>query len=179
LTYSSYLFDTHDGFVSKVSSHFDLAATCLTYLSFAIFDDELEDDEIAEFILLGQYRLFFVFAFQWAEIVRRYATALGDQHIPNEFADLMGYFVQTRENQAYEYRSEEKPNFGDVNAFLEFPELLTIMRRSLSFSQLDKSNWRLDEGKTLSKFPRQRIMGKIFFIHSNRALKFRRLMGEQ
>lgn len=130
-----------------------MARTCLNYLSSNIFDIELESDEITQNILSGAYRLHWFAASQWIEIVRRCASLLRNQPLPENMIQALDRLVCQCENGNYEDIAEfDSPRNDEFEVFKERgPNIHKLLHQELQFRRMDVGNWRLEDDEGISE----------------------------
>jgi hypothetical protein len=125
----------------------------MTYLCLDLFDPEIEEEDLAENIFSGGYRLHAFAASQWVGLVRKCAGMLRNRTPPDELITLLEHFITERENMEYKGLNEHALEYVELEPFKErWPKLHTMLCHASKFHQLDVGDWRLDEG-TLNLSP--------------------------
>ena len=89
-----YIFNKEvSNFINREEATKDLFQTCLSYLSSEILSTDLEDEEIQEYILTGQYRLFDYAMFYWPALILSLA---GRRNVVKDLKPLLKQLAQSR-----------------------------------------------------------------------------------
>lgn len=124
---------------------FDLLRTCLTYMSYKAFSDELSEDEIIHNIELGRYRLGNFAASQWFTLLLSCLELTDEPSRVEELISVLGSFIEVRQNLEYKECLDLVKNHASV--FKNWERIDTFFCRLLDFQADERrDNWTLTKG---------------------------------
>ncbi|KAH8887852.1 hypothetical protein GQ53DRAFT_872606 [Thozetella sp. PMI_491] len=107
-TVSEYIFSMEiKDFIDRAKASQRLAMSLLAYLSAAVLEPDLDDEEVIENILTGKYRLFEYASFYWSVLVR---TIQDNQDSSRQLGMLLERVIENGRNDNFDDRFE-----GDSN----------------------------------------------------------------
>lgn len=143
-----------DGFIDNTVATLDLAQRCIWYLCQSHHDAEVLDDEIADNIVSGYYRLHSYAETMWLELVKRYVSLNGSKPLSSELIRALEYLVTHRSNSEFEESTEltdqsYQPELGKFKN--EWPSVHTMLCHVVQFrSRCSKSSYHASAGEMRS-----------------------------
>jgi len=144
-----YLLDHRSKFVDKRQAIFELASSCLNYLSMDIYDPDIEDEAITENILSGKYCLHSYGTSQWLGLVCTAGTVLQKDERMDELVNRVEHFFAQRSNPDCDHiPTDGLSRAVELNTFkTQHPSVYEDLARAMHFRKSDIGEWRIDEGE--------------------------------
>ncbi|ERF71684.1 hypothetical protein EPUS_08997 [Endocarpon pusillum Z07020] len=101
-TVKEYIFNPRvDGSIDNTEATLSLAKCCIWYLLQSHFDPRITDDEVADNIISGKYRLHNFAVTMWSELVKRYISLNGSKSLSTKLISALECLAIERSNSDF------------------------------------------------------------------------------
>lgn len=150
---SRYIFNQRvSGHVDNVEATLHLARCCICYLCQSHHEPSLEDDEINENILCGDYRLHSYAVTTWNQLVQQYISLNGSKPVSPELIQALEYLEVERSSNEFESNAEliDRAHHPSLDIFKkQSPGVYSMLHHVAEFWQkCSSSQYHLRDGET-------------------------------
>ena len=147
-----YIFNPRiDGYIDNTEATFSLATRCIWYLRQSHHDSWITDDEIADNIISGDYRLHTFAVTMWLELVIRYVSLNGSKHLSTELTEALACLAAERSSSELKGSTQlaDQSHQPGLEKFKDqWPKLHTMLCQVAQFRrQCSNSEYHMSKGE--------------------------------
>jgi hypothetical protein len=147
-----YIFNPRiDGYIDNTEATLSLAKCCIWYLRQSHHDSWITDDEIADNIISGDYRLHTFAVTMWLELVKRYVSLNGSKHMSTELIRALECLAAERSSSDFGGSTElaGQSHQPELEKFkYQWPKLHTMLCQVAQFRRrCSSSEYHISKGE--------------------------------